>query len=893
MTCHLLKLILLVCIWNISAADVFLNSAKSVESSELSERNAADESIVVGPADAPWAETYLSRRRQLSSTEEVLYVGELRHDVSRRRHLTEDFSLPIPIQIHSLGHNGRYVEEEGGDEIQNRRALRNRNLADGVKTTLPAVLTPLYQGYGTHYSYVYIGTPPQRQSVIVDTGSHYTAFPCTGCSQCGQHTDNYWDPNASSTKEVLKCSNDLCNFGQSYSEGSSWRAYKVKDQLWVGGQDADTVPTGNKYAVNFMFGCQTSETGLFRTQLADGIMGMAMAIDTLPSQLVEQKVAKSNIFAMCFRVGGGIMTIGGVDQRIHTKSGVLYAKIRETDGWYTVSLLDVQLQNQGSSRSKTSLGFDKNVYNSGKGPIVDSGTTDTYLPQQVKAQFTKVFEDLSGKPFSSGNIKLSDAELAKMPDVVFTLEGTDGKPFDVVMPFTNYIDKVGDQTYAFRIYLTEGQGAVLGANFMNGYNVIFDKANRRVGFARSDCMYEEYREKVHDVVPTMAPSVSADSGAPVTDCSTHLTAIKECTARCNLSEEGESHTYTKEGIQEYHDSCPQPKTVTKPCTIPCNGNKIVRGVDTCPEKPWNPCLKSCIQSRDMPLADELSNKVCKYAQQTRACYSGDCPMQDGDMLIFIDMRVGIQPSLFSYAFTEAFYGALAKIFNVHVQNIELLNDARNEYFLQAKLHFQIRLKAKDYATKQELVNAAQAIPVICWKQNFGQMLISTLDSVSKSMDHLDYSRYNYLDSKDVEVLNAVALPIGEVRAPIDVPVANEDPTIASTIKDAFVGREIYFFVGVGIAVMCIVGCVFYLYLRLHRETMALTKERLERTSLMKMLRKMKNWKDGANVEYDEDGNMYSEVEMGDVSERGGGGVSNPIHSPDDEDDDINLEFSRA
>jgi hypothetical protein len=33
---------------------------------------------------------------------------------------------------------------------------------------------------------VYVGTPPQRKSVIVDTGSHYTAFPCAGCNNCGE-----------------------------------------------------------------------------------------------------------------------------------------------------------------------------------------------------------------------------------------------------------------------------------------------------------------------------------------------------------------------------------------------------------------------------------------------------------------------------------------------------------------------------------------------------------------------------------------------------------------------------------------------------------------------------------------------------------------------------------
>ncbi len=52
---------------------------------------------------------------------------------------------------------------------------RHRGLA-----TRGSELTPLYPGYGTHFSYVYVGTPGQRQSVIIDTGSQFTAFPCTG-----------------------------------------------------------------------------------------------------------------------------------------------------------------------------------------------------------------------------------------------------------------------------------------------------------------------------------------------------------------------------------------------------------------------------------------------------------------------------------------------------------------------------------------------------------------------------------------------------------------------------------------------------------------------------------------------------------------------------------------
>ena len=41
---------------------------------------------------------------------------------------------------------------------------------------------PLSTGLGTHYAWLWVGTPPQRQSVILDTGSFHTGFPCDPCT---------------------------------------------------------------------------------------------------------------------------------------------------------------------------------------------------------------------------------------------------------------------------------------------------------------------------------------------------------------------------------------------------------------------------------------------------------------------------------------------------------------------------------------------------------------------------------------------------------------------------------------------------------------------------------------------------------------------------------------
>ena len=50
-----------------------------------------------------------------------------------------------------------------------------------------AVETRLETGIGTHFAYLWVGTPPQRQSVILDTGSFHTGFPCDPCTDCGDY----------------------------------------------------------------------------------------------------------------------------------------------------------------------------------------------------------------------------------------------------------------------------------------------------------------------------------------------------------------------------------------------------------------------------------------------------------------------------------------------------------------------------------------------------------------------------------------------------------------------------------------------------------------------------------------------------------------------------------
>lgn len=98
----------------------------------------------------------------------------------------------------------RRPSEEGRERIS---GWRRRRLAasDGMR---------LYSGLGTHYIFAHVGNPPQELSLVVDTGSFNTAFPCADCEGCRGGRQDLWDPSMSRTSTVLSC--DSC-------EGSSYK----------------------------------------------------------------------------------------------------------------------------------------------------------------------------------------------------------------------------------------------------------------------------------------------------------------------------------------------------------------------------------------------------------------------------------------------------------------------------------------------------------------------------------------------------------------------------------------------------------------------------------------------------------------------------------------------
>jgi hypothetical protein len=312
--------------------------------------------------------------------------------------------------------------------------------------------------------------------------------------------DPYFDPAKSSSSEIKQCGGrgQKCFFRQSYSEGSSWHAFKVKDNVYIGGEQIANIPSASNNSINFEFGCQESETGLFRTQNVDGIMGLSASDETLPFQLFQNGITGSRLFSLCFRIGGGVLTLGDIDTSLHNykdengkliPSELQYAKLIKKRGWFTVNVKDILLFSPKDS-SSSSIGGAIYKCNTGKGTIVDSGTTDTYLPQSLHQNFVSLFKKLTGIQYKTEIITLSQEQYKILPTIIYRLEGFDAdSTVNIVVRPDSYMEKHANNRYVPRVYLTESTGAVLGANFMNEYDIIFDVDNSKIGFAQSHCLY--------------------------------------------------------------------------------------------------------------------------------------------------------------------------------------------------------------------------------------------------------------------------------------------------------------------------------------------------------------------------------------------------------------------
>lgn len=197
--------------------------------------------------------------------------------------------------------------------------------------------------YNYFYINVNVGSKNQKQSLILDTGSPLTTFPCKSiCEICGNHSnDNYLDKESESFN-FKQCSNsttddnnfnltikeeekDECElieffdnseyntqklnkFTISYAEGSTYRGFYAYDDIkFYNPKNGKKNPMN--ILLNYPIGCVKYENFKLYEQKANGIFGLNMY-----EEYKETNILKIPYFQISlYKDGGGLLSFDNMN----------------------------------------------------------------------------------------------------------------------------------------------------------------------------------------------------------------------------------------------------------------------------------------------------------------------------------------------------------------------------------------------------------------------------------------------------------------------------------------------------------------------------------------------------------------------------------------------------
>lgn len=93
------------------------------------------------------------------------------------------FLIVFYVFLLKLDENSNILVQKNNEKTHPQKRKLSENQTEAQKFYEAQTHTTKLLGsfdLGYYYTNLFVGTPPQKQTVIVDTGSSLTAFPCSG-----------------------------------------------------------------------------------------------------------------------------------------------------------------------------------------------------------------------------------------------------------------------------------------------------------------------------------------------------------------------------------------------------------------------------------------------------------------------------------------------------------------------------------------------------------------------------------------------------------------------------------------------------------------------------------------------------------------------------------------
>jgi len=310
-----------------------------------------------------------------------------------------------------------------------------------------------------YYGEVMIGTPPQKFTVVFDTGSSNLWVPKVNCQNCG-----YWfihgGKNKFDNSQSTSYKADGSDFHIQYGSGDVQGYFSVDtvtlaDDIVITDQKFAEVSNAGGLGVGYIMGQFDGILGL-------GFEGLSLGgAKTVFKNAIDQKVVAQPVFA--FSLGDnadGELTLGGYDDS-KFKGDITWIPLSEPKYWQ----IDIEDITAGSYSSGTTNG------------IVDSGTS---LITGPSTSIIKIALSVGAMPNIMGQYTIDCAKVPNLPDLEFKINGqvwkVPGK--DLV------IESAGTCLFAMMgMDIPTGPQWILGDVFMRKFYTIFDYENQKVGLA--------------------------------------------------------------------------------------------------------------------------------------------------------------------------------------------------------------------------------------------------------------------------------------------------------------------------------------------------------------------------------------------------------------------------
>ena len=386
--------------------------------------------------------------------------------------------------------------------IKSTSLVNYQQRGDYYKYTLP-----LYGSISSMYYYMnmYIGSNYQQQSYIVDTTSSITTSPCKPlCIHCGKHRYDYYE--VQDVSSIISCKSNKCSlvsskcnkynqcsFTSVFNEGSKFSGVYVNEQIHFTSQRHN-----DSSSTYIPLGCTSSESLSFYAQSENGIIGLSNSNRSFINVLYNRGIIKHNIFSLCLsKVGSGYISIGNIDNLYHkSRAEISYIPLyNATNSLYTLEIKKLTFNKNSSI----------NINNTMNIAVIDSSSVMSYIPNLYFEQIVHLLNEVIcvnsdncgiyqlhnklGICYAfDNNTHLYESVQLHWPVITFVFAKNVQytlKPLDYFYNITNNDNNKYEA--CFGLVSTNENVFTFGINWMNGYDVIFDKGNKRIGFVEADC----------------------------------------------------------------------------------------------------------------------------------------------------------------------------------------------------------------------------------------------------------------------------------------------------------------------------------------------------------------------------------------------------------------------